>query len=155
MVVCFNSVWFSVGTKERAGILLSIIDQQTTTTTLFLKRKSSLPSKSSWCIFVSIVSGSLSEVKKSQYCFLDRQSTNNNNDNDYCCCCCSFPSNSWWLFVSIMSGSLSELKKSWYFVFDHQQTNNNNAFSQKKTIFSVSILVVVCVSILSGSLLVL
>ncbi len=153
--VCFNCVWFSVGTKERAGILLSFIDQQTTTTTtLFLKRKSSLPSKSSWWIFVSIVSGSLSEVKKSRYFFLDHQSTNNNN-NDCCCCCCSFPGKSWWLFVSIMSGSLSELKKSWYYIFDHQQTNSNNAFSQKKTIFSVSILVVVCVSVLSGSLLVL
>ncbi len=57
--------------------------------------------------------------------------------------------------MSIMSGSLSEVKKSWYSIFDHQQTNNNNAFSQKKTIFSVSILVVVSVSILSGSLLVL
>jgi hypothetical protein len=103
---------------------------------------------------VSIVSGSLSEVKKSRYFFLDHQSTNNNN-NDCCCCCCSFPGKSWWLFVSIMSGSLSELKKSWYYIFDHQQTNSNNAFSQKKTIFSVSILVVVCVSVLSGSLLVL
>jgi hypothetical protein len=30
--VCFNCDWFSVGTKERAGILFSIIDQQTTTT---------------------------------------------------------------------------------------------------------------------------
>jgi hypothetical protein len=113
-------------------ICIIINKQQTTTTLLFLKGNHLFQvSLVGDCLF-SILSGSLSELKKEPaFCFRSsihkQQTTTTTTTLLFLKRKSSLPSkSSWWIFVSIVSGSLSEVKKSRYFFLDHQSTNNKN-----------------------------